>query len=826
MTPIFTEVVKDVIGDDPVLDQYDVDYDASFYGKMIDDHVTGTMLVVLPSFKVGSKRPIFSTSVPSRGRAFSKYYSSTAPILDDTYGSSDVTQVPHLSYRLVPWDERVSHTNYRNVQCFDETERYYDSCVPDYKDCLKSQGRHLWTPSNASNTFLSPFRNVVTGNVAFVTFNGSQRDRSGEGFDIDPLNDDTWTWSYPFEARYSSVNRLANMTFNATTVIQANVSVDGVESPVLSKKPRPTKGLIPILPGRIPYDLLGTGSNGYRSTYSATGSSGEAVMLTLHKPRNLTSSRFDDDVAHGNVVPADVRLDRLNSHGYLVDLGFSDVGSEKITGSMTDVDLFKFLYGFGDLNTVCHDRYLFDDSAGVTAYTQSFTVNETASSASYHMVQSASYFGDTLASSWLEVSWSMSPNVGQNPWRAACRTSTYLDSTNYFGSGSSVTYNTISGSSVKAPGVYWVSSSSPSNSWVLVSDTIATFGGDATSSSICVMDVTSSYPWILRYKRAVVGSPTSGLYVFFSGLPGRPSGEASSSGVDSIQSIEVVLGDTYVTMSQYDTRVSGVGKNPYVGASSVPHPYPYDPGEYRVTFDFRLGSSTSSPTGSLAAIDDVEIVQYTSASFDIDRTSRIGGNNYPTFRTRIVDTRFNPTYGSYTPQTSGSSELYRSHHYGVAPIIRGWKHGLVSGLPHHTRAVFRRDHFGHFRDMLEQRQYTKFINVESTIVGNEVFSRDVIRTRTTTVDNPVIKSVKDVGSSPVNVQFVRRTYTKDDRGIGHIYVESVSPTSTDSCNVSTEATSSMPYFDGKARNRLRLVRVLPVRDRSSCVIGEKHRKVE
>jgi hypothetical protein len=43
-------------------------------------------------------------------------------------------------------------------------------------------------------------------------------------------------------------------------------------------------------------------------------------------------------------------------------------------------------------------------------------------------------------------------------------------------------------------------------------------------------------------------------------------------------------------------------------------------------------------------------------------------------------------------------------------IIEGWKYGLYNGIPTNFSAVFRQNHYGQFRDMLEQRIYTKTYN--------------------------------------------------------------------------------------------------------------------
>lgn len=98
--------------------------------------------------------------------------------------------------------------------------------------------------------------------------------------------------------------------------------------------------------------------------------------------------------------------------------------------------------------------------------------------------------------------------------------------------------------------------------------------------------------------------------------------------------------------------------------------------------------------------------------------------------------------------------------YSFSPIIRGWKYGAISGLPTYSRAYFRPNHYGQMRDMLEQRILTKFHGNKSTIL-----------------------------SAPVQVRFV------DSSG------GSTRPENTQSQNLSTEATSSVPYFDGEIRNR-------------------------
>jgi hypothetical protein len=66
-------------------------------------------------------------------------------------------------------------------------------------------------------------------------------------------------------------------------------------------------------------------------------------------------------------------------------------------------------------------------------------------------------------------------------------------------------------------------------------------------------------------------------------------------------------------------------------------------------------------------------------------------------------TGFNPVYvgGPTQPYFTGSSIGYSAE---------GWKYGIYNAIPTNFSAVFRQNHYGQFRDMLEQRIYTKTYN--------------------------------------------------------------------------------------------------------------------
>lgn len=103
--------------------------------------------------------------------------------------------------------------------------------------------------------------------------------------------------------------------------------------------------------------------------------------------------------------------------------------------------------------------------------------------------------------------------------------------------------------------------------------------------------------------------------------------------------------------------------------------------------------------------------------------------------------------------------------------IRGWKYGILNGLEQFSKAIYRRDRFGQFRDRLEQRLDGKYYDtVGYTIDGK---TGGVIGTL----------------SSPIQVKFF------DSNG------SVVKPEQTRSSNLSFECTSSLPFFDGEVRNR-------------------------
>jgi hypothetical protein len=61
--------------------------------------------------------------------------------------------------------------------------------------------------------------------------------------------------------------------------------------------------------------------------------------------------------------------------------------------------------------------------------------------------------------------------------------------------------------------------------------------------------------------------------------------------------------------------------------------------------------------------------------------------------------------------TTGSSTTYERF-FGIG--ISGWKYGIYSGIPTSPKVIFRIGKYGQFRDILEQRIYTKTISTDNS----------------------------------------------------------------------------------------------------------------
>ncbi len=116
---------------------------------------------------------------------------------------------------------------------------------------------------------------------------------------------------------------------------------------------------------------------------------------------------------------------------------------------------------------------------------------------------------------------------------------------------------------------------------------------------------------------------------------------------------------------------------------------------------------------------------------------------------------------------------------------RGWRYGLLNAFPTRPTCVFRRDRYGQFRDMLEQRMYTAFYVDDPGDIAIDRIEKGLPPRRRQLPRRLPIRTVfrTPVWQDPTATTFV------------------VKPAETQCSNLNLYSTSSLPYFDGEVRNR-------------------------
>jgi hypothetical protein len=296
--PLSSDTIHETIGDDPVLDQYNVEYPGSYWGTYTDDYITGSMLSIVSS---GGSR-YFVTG--SRGKVFQRLDARSQPApASSPITSYEVQQNNSKSFRLQPWYERANRPIV--TQLLSDSETYYDSMVPDLAQCLKASGNGIWILKNG-DVPPAPFDSTkvkVGPTVGYLYFN-NQVDSASET--IESLANGVWTWSYPFEPRYSDIPRSIGMSKSLVAEREYS-SGSNMISPIT---PHEIDTFYPIFVGTTPHV-------GFFEDY-------------LHLALNQFAISWQ--------IAADVDL-RRSSPYYL-------------TSSLSPDDMIRVMYGYGDINTM------------------------------------------------------------------------------------------------------------------------------------------------------------------------------------------------------------------------------------------------------------------------------------------------------------------------------------------------------------------------------------------------------------------------------------------------------------------------------------------
>lgn len=225
-----TKCVHETIGENSFSDEFEVEYREQFLGSYTDNYITGSLLRIDPKTKTIATNSIDSANDLSRGNVFSKVFArDQLPPASSPFTSYEARTNRSKNFRLQPWWERVGEQ--RTVNHMSDGERYYDSMVPNLNKCFQVDGCDVWK-NNSSLPHESPLWVIpIYSNADYAGFMYFNSDKNI--INSEYVNND-WVQSFPFESRYSEVNRessleqaiISNKRFeglaNAPTVVSAS----------------------------------------------------------------------------------------------------------------------------------------------------------------------------------------------------------------------------------------------------------------------------------------------------------------------------------------------------------------------------------------------------------------------------------------------------------------------------------------------------------------------------------------------------------------------------------------------------------------------------
>jgi len=314
--PLASDDIHELLGAEPVLDQFESAYRAEYTGSFTDNVMVGNLLTLTTPATQGSGSAAFIQG--NRTRMLSIINSQNVSTL--TTSSTDLALNTSKAYRTQPWWEQFGSV--RLSQFTDNTERFYDSMMPKIDDCFAADATGIFI--SPTSIFGNPqqveFASGAIGptNIGWIWFDQLSGDKASLFSNIINCN---WTKAYPFEPRYLGVSRqldfytgiVSNLYLPAPVI--NTVIIFGIPFQIIVPQPAS-----PSAPAALVGFFFGPGTIGTALT-NVTG----------------TISKLSGTVI--NQWVADVNLLSTNSFGYYT------------TGSVPSADAARALFGFGDNNT-------------------------------------------------------------------------------------------------------------------------------------------------------------------------------------------------------------------------------------------------------------------------------------------------------------------------------------------------------------------------------------------------------------------------------------------------------------------------------------------
>ncbi len=336
--PLASDVCHEIIGVDPVLDQFEPAYRFEYSGSFTDNYVLGAdrKLSRLAATLSGTVTPAHTRSNVTAGSFVNGTPSSLKYPQQVTYTSvpaqltANVTDTlinPSKAFRDRPWIELVGAGGVRLSQFIDSSERYWDSMMPAIDQCFAADGSGIYITSHG---VYGDFRQVDPGISGSSAYNPGQARVGWIGLDnqnpvllnegYGPLINGNWNKSFPFEPRYVNVSRQLNIASS----FLATYEYTGVGSPPF----------VPITPVSVSGLMFGT---------VALGTAVESVNY----PTSFVFANY-----YSNFPMLEWFADcNLSSKTAITDVSAQMPANIFVTGSTMIDDAARGLFGFGDRNT-------------------------------------------------------------------------------------------------------------------------------------------------------------------------------------------------------------------------------------------------------------------------------------------------------------------------------------------------------------------------------------------------------------------------------------------------------------------------------------------
>ena len=338
--PLASDIVHEIIGAEPVLDDFESAYRNEYSGSFTDNVNLGNLGIRVEQYTGVGGFPAHRVVQTFKDRKLSVLNARNALPLTNNYADALIN--PSKAYRSQPWYQRVGDV--RLSQFADASERYWDSMMPAVDSCFAADGSGIFiTPPGTFGDFRQVDPGISGSNAYYpgtthpgwIMMDNMNPQLVADGYS--PVINCNWNKSFPFEPRYAAVSRQLNLASSllATYIYFPFNGTYAVES------------IPPTLINGFFFGTIGLGTEIINAPYVYVNGFNQVVVNHLYF--EFANTPCFDWLSDVNVTSKIT----LNS-GYVTPTMPSQVYP---TGSANIDDTARMLFGFGDRNTCFQTTY-------------------------------------------------------------------------------------------------------------------------------------------------------------------------------------------------------------------------------------------------------------------------------------------------------------------------------------------------------------------------------------------------------------------------------------------------------------------------------------